>query len=950
MSPERWQQIQNLFDEARSCTSSEVASFLESACKGDEELRREVEWMLAHHDAAKEFIQAPAIELVALSVAGDRDGSLARPALGPYEDLRLIGTGGMGEVYSARDPRLNRHVAVKILPEEMAADPDRYARFQREAQAVAALKHPNVVTIHSVEQADGMHFLTMELVEGKTLAETIPARGLAIDQILPLAIPIADAISAAHKHGITHRDLKPANIMVTLDGQVKVLDFGLAKLDAREAADGSTAPPTKHLTVDGRILGTVSYMSPEQAEGKKVDPRSDIFSLGIILYELATGERPFKGDSNVSVLSSIMKDTPRSVTDLNPALPQEFGRIVRHCLAKDPARRYQTATDLRNELEELKQDLDSAFSDDTPQVRGQKHKWVVAAAITAAVLGLVSAGIYVARGYRPANEATRFEATFARLTTESGKEVFPSLSPDGKWVVYVRGNGGRPEKLDIYLQSVGGQTPINLTKDSMASETQPAFSPDGERIAFRSGRQGGGIFVMGRTGESPRRLTTEGLNPAWSPDGSQIVYATTGVGDSPGIRVGNSELWTVNVVTGEKRHLTTSGDAVQPNWSPHGYRIAFWGITGGQRDIYTIPASGGEFLPVTNDAAVDWNPVWSPDGKYLYFSSNRGGSFNLWRVQIDEHSGKLLGQPEPVTTPSTYAAHISFSSDGRRLAYASIDNTAQIQKAAFDPVSETIKGPPTPVTHGTRLWASPDPSPDNESVVFQVLPEQEDLFVSRSDGSGLRQLTNDAAYDRFPRWSPDGKRIAFASNRNGSVQIWAINADGSGLQPLTEYAGNLTWPAWSSNGMRMAANDVIRNKIFIFDPNKPWKAQMPEEISGLGQFHSAAWSPDGEWLAGFDSTPPGPFPGLGVYSFKSHTYQKLTTYGGGPFVWLNDSRRLMFAFEGKLSIMDIRSKKSHEVLSVPGEGLSGPSLSRDNRTVYFVGGHREADIWMATLK
>jgi eukaryotic-like serine/threonine-protein kinase len=797
-----------------------------------------------------------------------------------------------------------------------------------------------------------VHFLTMELVEGKTLAEMILPRGLAVDQIFQIAIPIADAISAAHSQGITHRDLKPTNIMVSRDGRVKVLDFGLAKLNVREAANDITTLPTKPLTGDGRILGTVSYMSPEQAEGKRVDYRSDIFSLGIILYELATGERPFKGDTRVSVLSSIMKDTPRPVTEINPALPLEFGRILRRCLAKDPAHRYQTAIDLRNDLEELKQDLSGALAKGGVRQlpRGQRHKWRIAGAI-GTVMGLAAVGVFVFVRGRVNDHATRFEATFARLTTEPGIEEFPSLSPDGKWVVYQSGQGG---KLNIYLQSVTGQTPINLTKDSMASDIMPAFSPDGERIAFRSNRQGGGIFVMGRTGESPRLVSADGVNPAWSPNGKEIVYGTLGVGDNPGIRLGNSQLWAVNIATGDKRPITKTGDAVQPSWSPHGYRIAFWGISGGNRDIYTVPASGGEPTPVTNDANVDWNPVWSPDGNYLYFSSNRGGSFNLWRVPIDEQSGKTRGQPEPVTAPSPYAAHLSFSADGRRLAYVSIDSALQVLKAAFDPVSGAVTSVPIAVTQGSRQLVFPEPSPDNELLVFELIPEQEDLFVSRLDGSGLRQLTNDIAFDRFPHWSPDSKRIAFASNRNGSVQIWTINSDGSGLQPLTEYAGNITWPAWSPDGTRMAANDVIRNKIFIFDPNRPWKAQTPQEISGLGEFHSIVWSPDGEWLAGFDSTPvgnlPGPFPGLGIYSLKSQTYQKLTIYGGGTVNWLNDSRRLIYSLQSKIHIIDIQSKKIHEVFAMPGENLQGPSLSRDNRTLYFNSGHSEGEIWIATLK
>src|SRR6516225_2296268 len=274
--------------------------------------------------------------------AGDR--------LGVYEIGSLLGAGGMGEVYRARDPKLNRVIAIKVLPEATAADPDRRARFEREAQSIAALSHPNIVTIHSVEEADGVLFLTMEYVEGKPLSDVIVKGGLPLPQILDLAIPLADAVSAAHQKGITHRDLKPANVMVTTDGRLKVLDFGLAKLvTAPLLNDGISGLPTAALTGEGRIVGTVAYMSPEQAEGKPIDHRSDIFSLGVMLYEMATGERPFKGATSVSVISSIVKDTPRSVTEINPALPRDAGRIIRRALAKDLEHRYQTAKDLRND-------------------------------------------------------------------------------------------------------------------------------------------------------------------------------------------------------------------------------------------------------------------------------------------------------------------------------------------------------------------------------------------------------------------------------------------------------------------------------------------------------------------------------------------------------------------------------------------------------------------------
>jgi len=281
--------------------------------------------------------------------------------LNHYKILGKLGTGGMGEVYAAEDTRLNRKVAIKILPEDLAADPERRERFEREAQTIAALNHPNIVTIYSVEESDGLHFITMELVEGRPLGEVVPDTGMKLADFFKLAVPMVDALDAAHKKGITHRDIKPSNVMVTDEGRIKVLDFGLAKLARAESpldpAEAATMLAPSDLTEQGQILGTVNYMSPEQAEGKAVDHRSDIFSLGVVLYEMATGEAPFKGDTKISVITSIMRDTPPPVSDLNVELPQHLGRVVNRSLAKDPERRYQSTTDLRNELEDLKEEI-----------------------------------------------------------------------------------------------------------------------------------------------------------------------------------------------------------------------------------------------------------------------------------------------------------------------------------------------------------------------------------------------------------------------------------------------------------------------------------------------------------------------------------------------------------------------------------------------------------------
>jgi len=565
----------------------------------------------------------------------------------------------MGEVFLAEDTKLGRQVAIKILPEHLASDAARRQRFELEARAVAALNHPNIVTIHSVEESSAtsgqapVHFLTMEFVDGKPLGELIPAHGLLIDEFLRIAIPLADAVAAAHQKGIVHRDLKPANVVLTSDGRVKVLDFGLAKL--RDEQPGSDADmPTRELTGEGRIVGTVAYMSPEQAGGKAVDHRSDIFSLGVVMYQMATGAQPFTGDTGVAIISSVLKDTPRPVTDVNRALPRPLAHIIKTCLQKDPERRYQSAKDLRNELQSLKEDLGSgelAAAGDVP-VLHDRPSWMGPVAIGAGLLALAAVGYFAVTTLRKPEAPSLTVGGHMQLTSEPGQESHPSISPDGKWIVYDAATSG---KSAIYLRSVGGQTAINLTKDSPAADVQPAFSPDGEHIAFRSSRDGGGIFIMGRTGEAPRRVTDRGFSPAWSPDGKEIVFSTVAAA-LPSGRQGIGELWIADVASGQS-HRLFEGDGLDPAWSPNGKLVAYWGMSIGPndprrwRDLGIVPAAGGAPIAITHDAPVDWNPVWSPDGRWLYFASDRGGSMNLWRIAVDPESGQKRGEPEPVTTP-----------------------------------------------------------------------------------------------------------------------------------------------------------------------------------------------------------------------------------------------------------------------------------------------------------
>ena len=518
-----------------------------------------------------------------------------------YKIESKLGEGGMGAVYAATDTKLGRKVALKVLPADMVANADRRARFEREAQAIAALNHPNIVTIYSFEEADGQYFMTMELIEGKTLTSLIPREGLTLQEFFNYSIPIADALAAAHEKGIFHRDLKPDNIMVTPEGRLKILDFGLAKLrqDAKlDAAD--TILKTQTATAEGQILGTVAYMSPEQAEAKETDHRSDIFSLGIILYEMSTGAKPFSGDTPISTISAILREQPKPVSEINPGLPRHLSRIIRRCLAKDPRKRFQTALDVENELESFKEEVDSGMLTATPGEIVQTgtgggyvvkllNGFLVAALLAMGALWMIDRG--------GEQSASRLSFTQTAATDLPGNEISPELSPDGRSLVYVGDAAGNE---DIYFKRVGGENPVNLTSDHDGGDRHPAYSPDGEHIAFHSDREGGGLYVMGATGESPRRVTDgSAFHPDWSPDGKRLAYTTEAI-TTPYSRFTTATLWTVDVDTGEKKKLH-DGDSVQPQWSPSGARIAVWGATGGQRDIHTIDATTGESVAVTSD-------------------------------------------------------------------------------------------------------------------------------------------------------------------------------------------------------------------------------------------------------------------------------------------------------------------------------------------------------------
>ncbi|MGH9752173.1 MAG: protein kinase domain-containing protein [Blastocatellia bacterium] len=962
MTSERWRQVEDLFHSALDNAPRDRAAFLDSACAGAPLLREQVESLLKSFDEAGDFIEKPLLDdsLSSRAKAFSLSESIIGHKIGNYEILSLIGAGGMGEVYLARDARLDRQIALKLLPAQFTADPSQVRRFEREARAASALNHPNIITIHDIGQEGDRHFIATEFVQGRTLREIIANGKMRLRESLEIAVQIAGALQTAHAAGIVHRDIKPENVMVRGDGLVKLLDFGLAKPVKSETTTGNLQKPEAvSLQTDPRMLmGTLVYLSPEQARGEKVDRRTDIFSLGVVVYEMVAGARPFRGDDPSAILTAIQDQPPVPITSLDAEMPAELERIAQRALAKNRETRYQTAAELRDDLQRLEQNLTSASAGAAAtqnRAPARWRHWRVKAALALGGVAVFAAAWLWPPGQNdalaPATESWS-NARSIRLTRLPGEDLFPSLAADGQSFVYASRASGN---WDIYLQEINGETARNLTQDCADHDTHPAFSPDNARIAFRSEREGGGIFVMSAQGGQIRKLSDVGHHPAWSPDGQEIIYSLEMVDYPQNRRLPPDGLWAINVASGRKRQISDQ-DIAMPQWSPHGHRIAYWGQRkNAQRDIWTIPASGGAPVEVTNDEHLDWNPVWSPDGKYLYFASDRTGTMNLWRVAIDEQTGEALGNLEQVRTPSAYSQHFSLSRDGRSLAYVERNTQKNLRRVAFDPERGLAVGESNWVIKGSRWVVDPDLSPDEAWLICSSGgDEQEDLFLINSDGAGARrQLTNDASRDRGPRWAPDGKRIAFYSDRGGTWEIWTINNDGSGLRRLTFTAGaNAYFPLWSPDGGRLVYTNGAAAP-FMIEAAKPWQEQTPQPVLSAAEsqvrFWVRSWSPDGLKLAGKWEKIGEKILTFASYSFPARQYEPLTKLDAGYCVWLNDNRRLLFPYDGKIFLIDSQTKKTKEVLSTDPHMITQFVISRDNRLLYFAVDVAESDIWLLSL-
>jgi Tol biopolymer transport system component len=868
--------------------------------------------------------------------------------LGPYEIVSRIGAGGMGEVFRARDPRLNRDVAIKVLPPLFARDPDRMARLEQEARAAAALNAPGIVAVYDIgtQTVDGqpVMYVVMELLEGELLRARIDAGPIPPRRAADYAAQIATALAAAHRRGIVHRDLKPENLLVTRDGPIKILDFGLAK-DATIAAAGSLATGVAG-TAAGTVLGTVGYMAPEQVRGEAADARSDIFALGATLYEMLTGRRAFSRGTAAETMAAILnEDPPELAPEMTAAVPGALQAILSRCLEKRPDDRFHSAHDLALALQAA--GAGRATTTSVEPAIGKRSatglglgRGIAGWAIGAAALAILA--------WRPSPASTvPVVASLHQVTDTPGAEIDPDISADGRQVVYAARSGGR---YHVYLLRVGGGHAIDLTPGSPGDDAQPAFSPDAEQIAFRSDRDGGGIFVMGATGESVRRVTSSGFDPRWSPDGRRLAYASEAVND-PYSRAVRSSLWTVDVASGQASKLW-EGDGVQPTWSPKGTRIAFWSNTGGQRDIQTIAASGGTPVAVTNDPATDWAPEWSPDGRWLYFVSDRGGSPNLWRIAIDEASGAVSGAPQPVTNGVRSIASARFTHDGSRMVLAAMDRSFDLAFYDFDPANpDRLK--PRATLHSPSLgWCSL--STDASWLACTSRGGQEDIVLMKADGSETRHLTDDPVKDRIATFSPDDRTLAFMSMRSGRWQLWAIGADGAGLRQLTNLSGDITWAVWSPDGARIAAaaQAVPPYAIHLLDAAKVAAAQ-PEDMIATDNFSGVnTWSSDGRLLSG-TITDPGGNP-LAVLVWEAAAKRLLrridmplakTTSQDTAFV--AGTHGIVTQTPEGVAYVDADAGRWHIILKAPPPLVV--RMSGDGRTLMLERPTVESDLWLMEL-